>query len=78
MRRIASPALLATALMTAPFAALAQVTVDTAQGPVTLQDNPDSVAVYDMAALDTITALGVTPTGSIDNILVPALRDAAA
>lgn len=78
MRRIASPALLATALMTAPVAALAQVTVDTAQGPVTLQDNPDSVAVYDMAALDTITALGVTPTGSIDNILVPALRDAAA
>lgn len=78
MRRIASPALLATALMTAPVAALAQITVDTAQGPVTLQDNPDSVAVYDMAALDTITALGVTPTGSIDNILVPALRDAAA
>lgn len=78
MRRIASPALLATALMTAPVAALAQVTVDTAQGPVTLQDNPDSVAVYDMAALDTITALGVTPKGSIDNILVPALRDAAA
>ncbi|MEQ5795479.1 siderophore ABC transporter substrate-binding protein [Paracoccus sp. NFXS7] len=78
MRRIASPALLATALMTAPVAALAQVTVDTAQGPVTLQDTPDSVAVYDMAALDTITALGVTPTGSIDNILVPALRDAAA
>lgn len=78
MRRIASPALLATALMTAPVAALAQITVDTAQGPVTLQDNPHSVAVYDMAALDTITALGVTPTGSIDNILVPALRDAAA
>lgn len=77
MRRIASPALLATALMTAPVAALAQITVDTAQGPVTLQDTPDSVAVYDMAALDTITALGVTPTGSIDNILVPALRDAA-
>lgn len=77
MRRIASPALLATALMTAPVAALAQITVDTAQGPVTLQDNPDSVAVYDMAALDTITALGVTPTGSIDNILVLALRDAA-
>ncbi|WP_330449630.1 siderophore ABC transporter substrate-binding protein [Paracoccus marcusii] len=78
MRRIASPALLATALMTAPVAALAQITVDTAQGPVTRQDNPDSVAVYDMAALDTITALGVSPTGSIDNILVPALRDAAA
>ncbi|MCO6363642.1 siderophore ABC transporter substrate-binding protein [Paracoccus sp. 08] len=77
MHRIASPALLATALMTAPVAALAQITVDTAQGPVTLQDTPDSVAVYDMAALDTITALGVTPTGSIDNILVPALRDAA-
>ena len=31
MRRIASPALLATTLMTAPVAALAQVTVDTAR-----------------------------------------------
>ncbi|WP_405403236.1 siderophore ABC transporter substrate-binding protein [Paracoccus sp. Ld10] len=78
MRRIALSGLVAAALSTAPIAALAQVTVDTAQGPVTLQDSPDSVAVYDMAALDTITALGVTPTGTIDNILVPALRDAAA
>ena len=78
MRRIALPALVATALLTAPVAALAQVTVDTAQGPVTLQDSPDAVAVYDMAALDTITALGVTPAGTIDNLLVPALRDAAA
>ena len=78
MRRIALPALVATALLTAPVAALAQVTVDTAQGPVTLQDSPDAVAVYDMAALDTITALGVTPAGTIDTILVPALRDAGA
>lgn len=78
MRRFALPALMATALITAPVAALAQVTIDTAQGPVTLPDTPDSVAVYDMAALDTITALGVTPTGTVGNIMVPALRDAAA
>ncbi len=78
MHRIALPALVATAFLTAPFAALAQVTVHTAQGHVTLPDSPDTVAVYDMAALDTITALGVTPAGTIDSILVPALRDAAA
>ncbi|CAM3398992.1 siderophore ABC transporter substrate-binding protein [Paracoccus nototheniae] len=78
MRRIALSGLLATALCAAPLAALAQeITVPTAQGPVTLPGTPQSVAVYDMAALDTITALGVAPTGTIDRILVPALRDAA-
>ncbi|MFN4061493.1 MAG: siderophore ABC transporter substrate-binding protein [Paracoccus hibiscisoli] len=77
MRRIALSGLLAATLCFAPWAALAQVTVDTAQGPVTLEGTPQRVAVYDMAALDTITALGVTPAGTIDNILVPALRDVA-
>lgn len=78
MRRIALSGLLAAALCATPLGALArEVTVPTAQGPVTLPAAPQSVAVYDMAALDTITALGVAPTGSIDNILVPALRDAA-
>ncbi|MFN3278788.1 MAG: siderophore ABC transporter substrate-binding protein [Paracoccus hibiscisoli] len=77
MRRIALSGLLAATLCSAPWAALAQVTVDTAQGPVTLEGTPQRVAVYDMAALDTITALGVTPAGTIDNILVPALRDVA-
>lgn len=78
MRRIALPGLMAATLCSAPWAALAQVTIDTAQGPVTLEGTPARVAVYDMAALDTITALGVTPAGTIDNILVPALRDVAA
>ncbi|MFC0200637.1 siderophore ABC transporter substrate-binding protein [Paracoccus rhizosphaerae] len=59
-------------------AALAdQVVIETAQGEVALPADPQSVAVYDMAALDTLAALGVTPTGTIDRILVPALQDAA-
>lgn len=68
---------LTAALCAAPLAGAAQdITIATAQGPVTLAATPASVAVYDMAALDTISALGITPTGTIDNILVPALRDA--
>ena len=78
MRRIALSGLLAATLASLPLAALAQeVTIDTAQGPVTLPAAPQSVAVYDMAALDTLTAMGVQPTGTIDNILVAPLREAA-
>ncbi|TJZ93324.1 siderophore ABC transporter substrate-binding protein [Paracoccus gahaiensis] len=78
MRRIALSGLLAATLASLPLATLAQeVTLDTAQGPVTLPATPRSVAVYDMAALDTLQAFDVVPTGTIDRILVPALQDAA-
>jgi len=82
MRRILPPGLraglLAVALGTAPLTAIAQeVSIPTAQGQVSLPASPASVAVYDMAALDTLTALGIAPTGTIADIRVPALRDAA-
>ncbi|MDN5567875.1 MAG: siderophore ABC transporter substrate-binding protein [Paracoccus sp. (in: a-proteobacteria)] len=75
MRRIALSGLLAVSLCSAALAE--DVTIQTAQGPVTLPAEPRTVAVYDMAALDTLQALGVTPAGTIDKVLVPALRDAA-
>jgi len=75
MRHLALSGLLAVCLGSAAVAQ--EVTVPTAQGPVALPANPQTVAVYDMAALDTLTALGVTPAGTIDPIQVPALRDVA-
>ena len=53
------------------------VEVETARGTVTFEAPVGSnVAVYDNAALDTLTALGVTPKGIVSNILVDYLRDA--
>ena len=49
-------------------------TVATAQGDVTLPQMPQSVAVFDMAALDSLLALGIQPAGTIENVTVPALR----
>lgn len=80
MRHIALTGLLAATLGAAapvPAALADEVAIDTAQGQVTVPGNPQSVAVYDMAALDTLAALGVTPTGTIDRILVRNLQDAA-
>lgn len=49
------------------------VTIDTARGPVTLAETPERVVVFDMAALDTIDALGVVPVGVTDNTYLPYL-----
>lgn len=47
-----------------PVSVLAgDVTFDTANGPVTVAANPAKVAVFDIAALDTLTALGVSVAG---------------
>ncbi|OCX62331.1 iron ABC transporter substrate-binding protein [Thioclava sp. SK-1] len=68
-------AVLALAASVAPIATWAQeVTIETARGPVTLEANPESVAVYDMAAMDTLDALGVVPTGRIDNLRLKRLE----
>lgn len=56
--------------------AQAAVDVETARGTVTFEAPVGTnVAVYDNAALDTLTALGVTPKGIITNILVDYLKD---
>jgi iron complex transport system substrate-binding protein len=75
MRRIALSGLLAVSLCSTAFAG--DVTIDTAQGPVALPQSPQTVAVYDMAALDTLQVLGVRVAGTIDEIKVPALKDGA-
>ncbi|MBW7057063.1 siderophore ABC transporter substrate-binding protein [Paracoccus bogoriensis] len=60
-------------------AALADtVVIPTAQGEVSLEAAPERVAVHDMAALDTLIALGVTPVATIERVTVPALAEAVA
>lgn len=76
MRQAALSGLMAVAMSTAAFAE--DVSITTARGDVTLPANPETVAVYDMAALDSLTALGVVPAATIDQILVPELRDGVA
>lgn len=54
----------------------AAVEVETARGPVTFEAPVGAnVAIYDNAALDTVTALGVMPKGITTNILVDYLKD---
>ncbi|WP_306151999.1 siderophore ABC transporter substrate-binding protein [Roseovarius sp. MMSF_3281] len=54
------------------------VTVDTFRGAVSVAPNPETVAVYDMAVLDTLEALGVEVGGTISNVYLDYLEDAAA
>ncbi|WP_417691122.1 siderophore ABC transporter substrate-binding protein [Roseibium sp.] len=51
------------------------VAIETARGTVTLESNPETLAVLDIAALDTLTALGVEVDGIPDNVFVNYLRD---
>lgn len=66
------------AALTLASPALAQeVTVETATGPVTLAANPEPVAVFDIAALDTMTALGVAVAGVPTPIYLDSLKGVA-
>src|SRR6056297_3289999 len=58
--------------------ALAEITIDTALGDVTLQEKPQSVAAFDIAAIDTLTALGVRIAGAPNNLYVNYLDDVVA
>jgi len=72
LNRIAA-ATVAGALMAAP--ALAEtVTIDTARGPVEVEAQPQSLVVLDMAALDTLDALGVNVADSVAPIYLPRLK----
>ena len=69
------PTFIAAACLAVP--ALAQtVTVETARGTAEVPQAPQTVAVYDIAAIDTLDALGVTPAGVPDNLYVEYLADA--
>ncbi len=73
MRRFAASLLAATALVTAALAE--DVTIATAQGQATVAAPPAKVVAYDVAAIDTLTALGVPLAGVPDNLYIPRLRD---
>jgi iron complex transport system substrate-binding protein len=73
-RRFAAAAVLALF----PLSAFAEdVTIITATGEVTLPAAPATIAVLDIAAIDTLTALGIVPQGVPDNLYVPYLADLA-
>lgn len=48
--------------------------VATARGPVTIDGTPKTVAVYDVAAIDTLSRLGVRLAGLPDKLYVPELE----
>jgi iron-siderophore transport system substrate-binding protein len=52
------------------------VTVDTYAGPTDVAASPGKIAVFDIAALDTMAALGVKPAGVVSNVYVDYLDDA--
>lgn len=56
----------------------ADVTIATARGDVTLAAKPATLAVFDIAALDTIAALGVMPAGVPDKLYVDYLAEVGA
>ena len=67
---------IAAAAMLACLPASAQtVTVATARGTADVAAQPDTVAVFDIAAIDTIQALGITPAGVPDKLYVAYLAD---
>lgn len=63
--------------LAAPLAAQT-VTIDTAIGPVPLAANPQKIAVFDIAALDTLAALGIDVAGVTDKVYLPSLAPVAA
>ena len=70
-------AVLAALTLAAPAFA-EDVTIATARGEVTLAGTPEKVAVLDIAAIDTLQALGVMPAGVPDTLYVDYLGDVAA
>ncbi|RVV98572.1 siderophore ABC transporter substrate-binding protein [Mesobaculum littorinae] len=67
-----APALADTAPVAAP-----DVTFDTARGEVSMPPAPETIAVFDIAAADTLDALGVEIAGTIDRVFVDYLAEMA-
>lgn len=53
------------------------VTIETAQGPATIAEVPQKPVVLDIAAVDTLHAMGVVPAGVPDTLYVDYLDDVA-
>lgn len=71
---LAGPLVLATL---APAAAAA-VVIETARGPFEIAEPPQRVVVFDVAALDTVDALGVRPVGVPEKVFVSYLDEVVA
>jgi iron complex transport system substrate-binding protein len=70
MIRIACAAAFGMSLLAAPAAIAEDISIQTAQGKVATAQNPSSVVALDIAAIDTLTALGVTLAGVPDKLYV--------
>ena len=67
------------AALTLAAPVLAQdLTVETATGPVQVGANPETLAVFDIAALDTLTALGVPVAGVPNPVYLSSLSEVVA
>lgn len=73
MRRFAVSLLAAASLASAALAE--DVTIATAQGEATVAAPPAKVVAFDVAAIDTLTAFGVTLAGVPDNLYIPSLKE---
>lgn len=63
-------------LLAASPALAGDVTLQTYTGPQTVATLPETIAVFDVAAIDTLAALGILADGSVAPIYVPYLKDA--
>lgn len=59
-------------------AVVAETTIETAKGPIVFESVPQTVAAYDVAAIDTLVALGVKPVGVIEKLFVNYLDEVGA
>jgi len=75
--RILSLAALAVATMLGTQALADTVSIETAKGPVDVSAAPAKIAVFDIAAIDTLNALGVDVAGTPANVYVDYLEDVA-
>jgi iron complex transport system substrate-binding protein len=78
MIRMSLPGLLAATFALALPALAEDVTIATAKGDVTLPASPAKVVALDLAAIDSLTALGVSLVGVPDNLYVDYLGGVAA
>ncbi len=54
------------------------VTIETYSGPATIVPSPETIAVFDIAALDTLEALGIKADGVVRPVYLSFLENAAA
>ncbi|WP_022952900.1 siderophore ABC transporter substrate-binding protein [Leucothrix mucor] len=51
------------------------ITIETARGPATVDAKPETIAVFDIPAVDTLNALGITVNGTVDEVFVDYLDE---